>query len=185
MKIEDWGIIEYSLAVLDDARKNEIAKAFDEIYANGSHLIVCLEAKETEMFDRSIRTISNGGNGWRLHKFLTSPCVIENLAELEIPDLTEPPEHYVLGSYAFEGELTDTLIAGGCYNRWNDTEEKAREITRNFVEMVAENHRESLLTFKILGNWTSWFDELGYDKTLISCNLATRKLWFICTTDYD
>ncbi|HVE56000.1 MAG TPA: hypothetical protein VNB22_04175 [Pyrinomonadaceae bacterium] len=183
MKSEDWGIIEYALVDCNDPRKDALANGFDEIYANGGHLIVCLETQEPELFDRSITTISN--DKWRLQKFLTSPSVVGSVAELGIPNLLEPPEHCVLGSYAFEGALTDTLIAGGCYETWKQTEDEARKIARDFVDMISENNRSNLLTFRILGNWTDWFDNLGCDTTFISCNFVTRKLWFVCTTDYD
>ncbi|HMW02816.1 MAG TPA: hypothetical protein PKE58_21945 [Acidobacteriota bacterium] len=168
---------------LETPQAQALFDALQGVYGNGAVILCCLKSTE-------ISSLMN--NSWLsvpelvISQFLKSQTVKQAVPELKVDDELMLPALHPLNSYELEGSLTQILINGGAYTQWESSEDEARSLTRNFLNLVAaEKYRSHVSGIRFYSAWTDWFYDVAWDSTFVIYNAATQKWWLLCTTDTD
>jgi hypothetical protein len=95
-----------------------------------------------------------------------------------------PPPYRSIGTFEFEGALTQALVAGGAYGG-RVPEQAARQLSRDFVDCCFDDRRLSVAVFCIPGAWTKWFYDVAWDGTYLCLDLVGASWTCLLFTDTD
>ena len=127
-----------------------------------------------------------GGLSRLLQQFLNDPTVRKALADVNLDSAKAiPPPHRILGSFEFEGALTEILLGGGAYVSGLSSKDDARGMSRAFVEAMLEQRRRGAPVFALEGAWTSWFYDVAWDASYVIIDPSARAWWILLMTDTD
>ncbi|HEX6812548.1 MAG TPA: hypothetical protein VF384_13060 [Planctomycetota bacterium] len=120
-----------------------------------------------------------------LAAFLGRPEVRRELEAIEIRSAKSlPPAHRLMTTFELEGALTSALHSGGAYTRAVG-EERARVLSRQFVDALVADRRLTCSVFAIEGAWTRWFHDVAWDYSYVLLDPVGRALWMLFMTDTD
>ena len=104
--------------------------------------------------------------------FLSASSVQTIIDELQLPLIVRnTPNYHYHSTYEMEGALTVSLLQGGAYKKFAGSEEKARRLARDFVNVIGHEHTE---VFKIVG---------ALDSMVLRCGLGLFIYHFQSSTD--
>lgn len=177
--------VEYSQSRINLEKPQAVVlfEAFQQIYSGGAVILCCFSLSEFSHLKTDSLFIAPEPI---ISQFLKSQTIQQEVPELKIDDELILPALHPLNSYELEGSLTQILINGGAYNKWRSSEDEARSLARNFLDLVAaEKYRSWVTGIRFYSAWTDWFYDVAWDSTFVIYNAATQKWWLLCTTDTD
>ncbi len=171
----------YSLVPIGDTRISRFINEMQKAWSNGGAWIYCVEAS-TPVVNESMEY----QDYWI--EFFKSPSLRALLPELKIPDQVSFPKGITsLGRHQFEGMLTDILLGGGAYDKFQGSTDEARQITRECVDALnafLQRPNDSGV-LSINGGWTPAFWNVAWDATFI-LELREKRKWILMwMTDTD
>jgi hypothetical protein len=174
----------YSPVTLDDNRILRFVAEIQKTWVNGGCWVRCVESTE-QMIQQSF----GNENYWK--EFFKSTSLRACLPELKIPDEVKFPDGIAyMRRYQFEGVLTDILLAGGAYEKFQGTPDEARQIAKDCVEALDDNLGKPENGFGITsigGYWTPAFHDVAWDEAFVlSATSSKMRRWiFLWMTDTD
>ena len=151
-------------------------------YANGGCVLYRFEVRDPSLFNFA----QADGYSRLLVAFLNRPEVKNALNDLQLASAKViPPPFRPLGSFEFEGALTEILLGGGAYIGGMSSEDEARRISRAFVDVLLGNHRRSSTVLALDGAWTPWFYDVAWDSSYLILDPAASAWWTLFMTDTD
>lgn len=161
-----------------DAFLSEVSRQ----YVNGGCLLYRFEARDPSLLNFA----QAGGFSRLLAALLNQPVVKNALADVKFASAKViPPPFRPLGSFEFEGALTEMLLGGGAYISGLTSEDDARRISRAFVDALLGDHRRSSAVFALEGAWTPWFHDVAWDCSYVILDPSARAWWTLFATDTD
>ena len=177
-----WSHIEDSSSLRGVGAIDAFLAEVSRQYVNGDCLLYRFEALDPSLLNFA----QAGGFSRLLAAFLNRPAVKNALNDVKVTSAKAiPPPFRPLGSFEFEGALTETLLGGGAYIRGMDSEDDARRISRAFVDALLGNHRRSSTAFAFEGAWTPWFHDVAWDSSYLILDPLARAWWALFMTDTD
>ena len=168
---------------LEKPQAQALFDALQGVYSNGAVILCCLKSSEISGLMNNSQLCLHE---LVISQFLKSQTVQQAVPELKIDNELILPALHPLNSYELEGSLVQILINGGAYNKWQSSEDEARSLARNFLDLVAaEKYRSRVSGIRFYSAWTDWFYDVAWDSTFVIFNAATQKWWLLCTTDTD
>lgn len=168
---------------LEKPQAQALFDALQGVYSNGAVILCCFSLSEFTNLKTDSLFIAPEPI---ISQFLKSQPVQQTVPELKIDDELILPALHPLNSYELEGSLTQILINGGAYTQWQSSEDEARSLARNFLDLVAAGkYRSRVSGIRFYSAWTDWFYDVAWDSTFVIYNAATQKWWLLCTTDTD
>lgn len=117
---------------------------------------------------------------------LTHPVVKDHVPELRIGNpLRNEPQIHQISSLTLDGELAQTLVSGGAYEKFMGSARLAKEIAGDFCESLFEGRYEEVLVYESPTPWSDWFRDIAWDVTWFILDRRRRYLWLLCATDED
>ncbi len=171
----------YSPVTIDDARISRFINEMQKAWTNGGAWIRCVEAT-TRVVSESLEYQDH----WP--EFFKSPSLRALLPELKIPDEVSFPKGIAnMGRHQFEGTLTDLLLGGGAYGKFQGSTDEARQITRECVDALNAflQRPNDWGAISIHGGWTPAFWNVAWDATFILGSGENRKWILMWMTDTD
>jgi hypothetical protein len=151
-------------------------------YVNGGCLLYRFDGLDPSLFNFA----QPGGWSRVLQQLLDDPTVRKTLADVDLAAAKAiPPPHRILGSFGFEGALTEILLGGGAYVAGMTSEDDARSMSRSFVEAMLGDRRRRAAVFALEGAWTSWFHDVAWDCSYVIVDPSERAGWILLMTDTD
>lgn len=173
----------YLPVTLEDKRVLRFITEMQKAWSNGGAWIRCLEA--TTLLDDEFPGIQRN-----VIEFFKSPSLRACIPELKIPDNPSLPETTtVMGRHQFEGTLTDILLDGGAYGKFQGSYEEARHITKECIDALCNLLWDSPIQVgavcSISGGWTPAFYGVAWDETSVLRSKDGRKWIVMWMTDTD
>ncbi len=179
-----WEDVEYRPEPISDARAEALVSTLERSYSNGRVLLSRLVPTDTNTFSLASRYDLQGYDHL-LAAFLRAPAVHAAFPELAVSSCKAlPPPYRSIGTFEFEGALTQALVAGGAYGG-RVPEEAARQLSRDFVDCCFDDRRLSVAVFCIHGAWTNWFYDVAWDGTYLCLDLVGASWTCLLYTDTD
>jgi hypothetical protein len=121
-------------------------------------------------------------------QFLALPTVVASLPELAIEyPFSEAPEfEFEWGrSFTLDGEIAQTLVVGGAYDRFTGTAKEAKEIGMQFCNALFDGRFTEVEVCRTSKAWTHWFRGYVWDHTWLGVDKREQRIWLLCVTDTD
>jgi hypothetical protein len=168
---------------IDDIRINRFVTEMQRIWVNGGAWIRCVEAT-TSLEDRFPGIQKN------VAEFFNAPSVRNCFPELKIPESPEfPTESVIVRRHQFEGILTDILLEGGAYRKFEGNYKEGRQIVQDCVDALAGLLWDSPVdigsAFFIPRDWTPAFFGVCWDATFVLRSKGGRRWVVMWMTDTD
>jgi len=180
-----WRDVEYDLAAIDDPRLLEVKRLVEASHTNGGVILCVFQPTSDAVFETAARSDLQGIDHL-LRCFLEASSVRDAVPDLKIPyPLAPMPQYTWYGTYEFEGAVTQLLLVGGAYTSAGFGEERARTLSRAFVDALVGNARFQTSVYRISGAWTEWFFDIAWDATFVIYQPVARRWTLFCATDTD
>jgi hypothetical protein len=119
-------------------------------------------------------------------RFLALPTVVANLPELEIEyPFRIAPEFEWGSSFTLDGEIAQTLVSGGAYDRFTGTGKEAKEIGVQFCSALFDGRFTEVQVYRTSQGWTRWFRRIAWDHTWLGVDNREHRVWLLSVTDTD
>ncbi len=119
-------------------------------------------------------------------RFLGSPAVASALPNLKVDESGVSQTGFEWGSsLTLDGEIAQTLVQGGAYEKFPGTAREAKEIAKQFCDVVFGDRFNEVQVYKSYKPWTKWFCNVAWDVTWLGFDKRHVKVWFLCATDTD
>lgn len=179
-----WDSVSYHRTQVHSPKIERFLDAIRKTHVNGGIIVACFEPDDPAKFDDSAHRDLHGMNHY-FSTFLTRPSVRAGVPELQIPvPLAPPPTFTYKGAFELEGLLTQILLCGGAYKKFDGAVEEARQISHDFVEELVEGRWLQVMVASV-GPLTAWFYDVAWDAFLAIYDQQGRRFWLICITDTD
>jgi hypothetical protein len=180
-----WREMQITLVAFGHPAIQDLLTHFAQTHANGGATFHCFHLSEHPVLDwyasrNRLTDYDFFGD------FLTHPTVTTSLPDLHIgKPLPNGIEVELGSSFTLDGELAETLVNGGAYEKFRGSGAQAKQIGRAFCESLYGDRFEEVQIYKSWTAWSSWFGDVAWDGTCFGLDKRSRYLWMLCVTDED
>jgi hypothetical protein len=164
---------------------DELLAAMHSIYRNGDARFVSFIINPHPVLDfLTVYDQLDKQHFWI--KLLSSPLLLDQLPWLGasyIDSTTVTFEPF--SAYYLDGDLAQTLMIGGAYERFAGTAEEAKSLGLEFCADVFANRYDEVVVRKSKDPWAQWFNYAPWDNTWLGLDRRVRRLWMLSTKDTD
>jgi hypothetical protein len=120
------------------------------------------------------------------NRFLNLSVVAESLPALKLGESKVSNTGFEwASSFTFDGELAQTLVHGGAYNKFNGSARTAKQIGMRFCDALFGDRFLEVQMYKSDQPLTKWFHDIAWDITWLGFDKREIKVWLLCVTDTD
>ena len=194
-KFIDFKLMWDSLTYREDLLHNENIILFKDevklVYANGGAAIHCFEMPQNDLFDYILSTPAYKEQ-LSLTILLASKPFRENAKEFDIKNdvkifnnfINEPVFKW-MSSFVLDGFLTELLVIGGAYKRFDRKASEAKNICINFCNSLFEDRYSDVQVYYSDDYWSKWFNGVAWDSTFVIFDSKLKRVWILALTDTD
>jgi hypothetical protein len=89
------------------------------------------------------------------------------------------------GVLGLDGDLATLLVLGGAYERFRDSQRKAKQLACRAAEDLIQGRYEDFSAYYSDEPWTPWFYDVAWDQTWFLVDRQHAEVTVIVTTDTD
>ncbi|PHA04398.1 hypothetical protein COF37_08505 [Bacillus wiedmannii] len=164
---------------------DDFIKISDAMNVNGGTIVSCFKVNDHSVF-KNLPWLEHEKYNNYIQDMLTSPDIIKNIPELNIPKSIEVPiELENINSLILDGAFAIRLIKGGAYKDFKGTPMEAKKLGSQLCEQIFQNRFLGIKIFYSQKPWTNWFYDVNWDSTWVIFDEQESMVWIICMTDTD
>jgi hypothetical protein len=170
----------------DDPRIDTLLEAFRRSHVNGGALLAQFSVRYDGAGKWYTRRDSEGREQHDFSALLASQTVAEVLSDLQLRrDSVPDPQWERTSSFVLDGELTNTLLFGGAYDRFKGPPKQAKRIAEAFCDALLGDRYWDVDAVQTGKAWSPWFLEVAWDISWLILDHGQSRVWLLCVTDED
>jgi hypothetical protein len=154
------------------------------VFVNGSAVFARFEVTGTPEFDR----FATRGRWQELgfpKRLLLHPAVQTALPELTTDTQVESGVFEWMSALTLDGELAQTLVFGGAYERFMRPAREAKDLGRRVCDALFGDRFGEVEVFRSWKAWSAWFFDVACDVTWVIVDRRHQVVSLIAGTDTD
>lgn len=180
-----WDEISFTPVGYQEPAIDQVLQILRETRINGNAMMVCFDVSVHPVFDWFTSRNRLEEIDFFSH-FLTHPSIIEQFPGLEVNAAQLANATFSWGSaFTLDGELAELMVGGGAYKEFEGSPAQAKKLGQQFCQAIFGERYLEIQIYQTNDAWSDWFFNIAWDSTYIILDKRYRRIWLLCTTDFD